>query len=128
MVKGMSRQSYERGVVLVRCPGCQNLHLVADRLGWFGAPGSIEDFVSQRGESVLRCAVDGTFELTPEQLEAWRGASSRGGGFFELAGSRRPAAAAAASRVGSLSPTVLPLNGAGAASQDGGDEPDKPGE
>jgi len=77
---------------------------------------------------VLRCAVDGTFELTPEQLEAWRGASSRGGGFFELAGSRRPAAAAAASRVGSLSPTVLPLNGAGAASQDGGDEPDKPGE
>jgi len=69
--KTMSRQSYEKGVVLVRCPGCQNLHLIADRYGWFGEPGSIEDYLAERGEEVFRGSDDGTLELTPEQLAGW---------------------------------------------------------
>ena len=89
-VKGFSRQAYENGVVIVRCPGCQSQHLVADRYGWFGAPGDVEDFLASRGEAVTRAAADlpgeedeGTLEIDQEQLRAWmektgvRGARAR---------------------------------------------------
>ena len=70
-MKTMSRTSYESGVVIVTCPGCQNRHLIADRLGWFGEPGSIEDYLAQKGEAVFRGQDDGTLELPPEVLAGW---------------------------------------------------------
>ncbi|XP_050210449.1 uncharacterized protein LOC126660811 [Mercurialis annua] len=66
-VKTISRESYEKGVVVARCGGCNNLHLIADRLGWFGEPGSIEDFLAARGEEVKKGSAD-TLNLTAEDL------------------------------------------------------------
>ena len=34
-IRSFTKHSYSKGVVLVRCGGCQNIHLVADNLGWF---------------------------------------------------------------------------------------------
>lgn len=68
--KTMSRATYETGVVIVRCPGCQNLHLIADRYGWFGDPGSVEDFLAEKGIDV-RKGSDGSYEFTVEDMSGW---------------------------------------------------------
>lgn len=66
-MKTASRESYEKGVVVARCGGCNNLHLIADRLGWFGEPGSIEDFLAAQGQEVKRGSPE-TLNLTLEDL------------------------------------------------------------
>jgi len=70
-VKTMNRESYEKGVVIVRCSGCNNLHLIADRLGWFGEPSSVEDFLRDRGEEIRKGSQD-SYELTLEDLAGWK--------------------------------------------------------
>ncbi|GAU99439.1 hypothetical protein RvY_10444 [Ramazzottius varieornatus] len=54
----ISRVAYTRGLVLVRCPGCKNVHLIADNIGWFKelAPGvrNIEEILASKGESVRK--------------------------------------------------------------------------
>ncbi|GLB43267.1 putative DNL zinc finger [Lyophyllum shimeji] len=67
-----SRRAYERGVVLVQCPGCENRHLIADHLGWFkdntqgGKLPTVEDILRERGEKVRRGSVnaDGVVEYS----------------------------------------------------------------
>lgn len=70
-VKTMNRESYEKGIVIVRCSGCDNLHLIADRLGWFGEPSSVEDFLRDKGEEIRRGSQD-SYELTLEDLAGWK--------------------------------------------------------
>lgn len=33
--KTFSRIAYTKGIVIIKCDGCENNHLIADNLGWF---------------------------------------------------------------------------------------------
>ena len=52
------------GIVVVRCQACDNQHLIADNLGWFGDAVNIEQMLAERGEEVKRIQAD-----DPEALE-----------------------------------------------------------
>ena len=83
-----TKRAYERGIVLIECPGCKTRyipqtsilrrstltirrHLIADNLGWFkestedGKLRNIEDLLRARGESIRRGKLnpDGSIEV-----------------------------------------------------------------
>ncbi|XP_004307372.1 PREDICTED: uncharacterized protein LOC101291376 [Fragaria vesca subsp. vesca] len=66
-MKTASKEAYEKGVVVARCSGCNNLHLMADHLGMFGEKSTVEDFLASRGEEVKKGHSD-TLNLTLEDL------------------------------------------------------------
>mmetsp|Transcript_4541 Transcript_4541/g.5790 ORF Transcript_4541/g.5790 Transcript_4541/m.5790 type:complete len:266 (-) Transcript_4541:192-989(-) len=66
--KKFSERAYRHGIVLVRCPGCENLHLVADRLGVFededDGGWDLERYMKRMGEKVTAVTNDNVLELT----------------------------------------------------------------
>ncbi|TFK51986.1 zf-DNL-domain-containing protein [Heliocybe sulcata] len=75
-----TKRAYEKGIVIVACPGCKNRHLIADHLSWFkdertqdGKLRTIEDIMKAKGETVQRGRVNlddsqgGTIEWTPDE-------------------------------------------------------------
>jgi hypothetical protein len=59
MARTFSKFSYKKGVVLIRCAGCDSLHLIADNLGWFRDEGvNIEQIMKEKGELIHKNFTD----------------------------------------------------------------------
>lgn len=63
--KTFSRTAYTRGVVIIKCEGCKNNHLIADNIGWFKhvKGRNIEEILAEKGEEVKRYLEDGSLEI-----------------------------------------------------------------
>mmetsp|Transcript_7909 Transcript_7909/g.10224 ORF Transcript_7909/g.10224 Transcript_7909/m.10224 type:complete len:139 (-) Transcript_7909:182-598(-) len=67
--KQISEQAYHKGVVIVRCPGCQVDHLIADRIGIFeDGAWDIEKALSGTDKTFKRVTDDNVLELTIEDM------------------------------------------------------------
>jgi protein import protein ZIM17 len=54
----ISKLAYEKGVVIVECPGCKNNHLIADNLKWFRDQNTnVEDLLRENGEVLQKTGV-----------------------------------------------------------------------
>ena len=72
----MSKDAYEKGVVIVKCGGCKSLHLIADHLGWFDSTrkiGTIEDILREKGREnevkTLTLASGNEWEWLPDAIQ-----------------------------------------------------------
>lgn len=67
--KQFTERAYNHGVVIVRCPGCSNLHLIADRLGYFqDGDFDLKSIAESRGEKIKTVTEDNVLEITLEDL------------------------------------------------------------
>ncbi|CAD6216136.1 GSCOCG00004352001-RA-CDS [Cotesia congregata] len=71
--KTMSKLAYEKGIVIIRCDGCKNNHLIADNLGWFNGDRqkvNIEKLMQLNGEKVKRLNAYGheIFEVVEKKV------------------------------------------------------------
>ena len=66
----ISKHAYTKGTVVVTCPKCQSMHLVADHLNWIEDDFSnLEEFMAKRGTPVTKIA-DGDVAATAA-AEVW---------------------------------------------------------
>ncbi|XP_013417310.1 DNL-type zinc finger protein [Lingula anatina] len=68
--KTFSKLAYEKGIVIIRCPGCESLHLIADNLGWFKhfEHRNVEEMLAARGEEVKKMLADENINLSVEDI------------------------------------------------------------
>jgi len=65
-----SKDAYQNGVVLIRCEGCDNLHLIADNLGWFrDEKVNIEQIMQEKGSKIYKMITNESMEFVVQKDE-----------------------------------------------------------
>ena len=64
--KKITKHAYHKGTVVVKCAGCDNMHLIADNLGQFGENFSVADGLHD--ENFTAVTDDNILELTQKHI------------------------------------------------------------
>ncbi|KAF7587932.1 hypothetical protein BBP40_006498 [Aspergillus hancockii] len=60
----LSKQGYHRGTVLIRCPSCENRHVISDHLNiFYDKKTTLEDILAEQGNKLKRGYMDGDMEF-----------------------------------------------------------------
>ncbi|KAI9926924.1 hypothetical protein ASPWEDRAFT_177060 [Aspergillus wentii DTO 134E9] len=60
----MSKHGYHRGTVLIRCPSCDNRHVISDHLNiFFDKKSTLEDILAKEGQKLTRGYLNGDMEF-----------------------------------------------------------------
>jgi len=79
--KKISKQGYNHGIVIVRCPGCNNRHLISDKMGVFEDSGwDVQQHLAQEGEVAKFITEENVMELTQEDIVGIRSTLGAGKG------------------------------------------------
>ncbi|KAL4895405.1 DNL zinc finger-domain-containing protein [Aspergillus ambiguus] len=60
----MSKHGYHRGTVLIRCPSCENRHIISDHLKiFYNEKRTLEDILAEQGNKLTRGYTNGDMEF-----------------------------------------------------------------
>jgi hypothetical protein len=91
--KTFSKHAYTKGVVLIRCDGCKNLHMIADNLGWFEHGQNIEQIYARMGREISKLDSTSAQQLVDIEPQLQQ---------FVLQAEQEHAAAGAGSTIGAI--------------------------
>jgi protein import protein ZIM17 len=64
-----TKKAYTKGIVIIKCDGCEVLHLIADNLSWFVDGGTnIEKMMEEKGEEIEKLNKDGLFDIAVNKI------------------------------------------------------------
>ncbi|KAL4784313.1 DNL zinc finger-domain-containing protein [Aspergillus varians] len=60
----VSKHGYHRGTVLIRCPSCENRHVISDNLNiFFDKNKTLDDLMAESGQTITRGELKGDMEF-----------------------------------------------------------------
>jgi mitochondrial protein import protein ZIM17 len=64
-----TKRAYHHGIVLIRCEGCEGVHLIADNLGWFEDTSvNVEIIIERMGEKYKKLSAEGLFQMSTQDV------------------------------------------------------------